>query len=433
MATFFSIYTVVFSYYFPFLSLRLFVLKIINAMGLSMMGLYSFFSIVIFVFTVAKFDNYIFANNYLLAIFIIISLLFILFLKANSHLITEIIFYYYAVRIIAGICILLVTFLNYTGASAFIYLYLDEALSWCLDHLVFTKKVECQGFIPYKITSNIIKGTESLVKMYTFSQGHNKDLYNYLGQNCMHLMKTPSQDYTTIPTNILEVVQNKIVPLENNFRPSYVLGDEYKSGVYAFINNDKFINIGSTTEFKTRLGNYYLDYRDYIKTGSTSQLSFFNTVKSGGGFSSMKYAILHYSPNFKMNYLGFPDVQKDSITLNILTNFSKHEPRIIEQALQAYIKPVCNSDKDVILDYANWDPNQKYDIYGTLSYNITGKSVTGELYEYSSMKEARKSLGVDTQEIKRLLNTGKVKYFPGIGNSLTLHNDLLPEKVYSRS
>ena len=293
--------------------------------------------------------------------------------------------------------------------------------------------INCSVFVPYKITSRIKKSTETLTRIYDYSHSHNKDLYKFLSKECNHLLIVPEDGS---PTDISIDILKKpkfTTNLTEKYISTVTKNYAIQSGVYSFEYNNKVVNIGSTTEFKTRLGNYYQDYRKTLYDKSVYQRTFFDNVKKVGGFSQIQYNILYVTPNFKQEYLAIPNIQKDGITLSILTNFSKHQPRILEQALLSYFNPSWNSTREVILDYMNWTSTIKTDTHGVFSYNIFVTSEDGNTLNFQSIKSASKILGIDEQEIKRLLNTVPPvqKYIPSLDSKITIYSPDAPEKLYN--
>lgn len=115
---------------------------------------------------------------------------------------------------------------------------------------------------------------------------------------------------------------------------------------------------------------------------------FFTNVKSIGGFPKMEYNILHATPNYQELYTKMINNEPDKITRYILLTFSKHQPRVLEQALQSHFSPLLNSPRDVILEYGGWTEDMILKGNGLNSYTILAKSQDNNVYEFSSIKQA---------------------------------------------
>lgn len=170
----------------------------------------------------------------------------------------------------------------------------DKDLCW-IKNIV----IEKSSFVSFNITPGILKATEALNRMYQYTITNNPDLHAFLTENCKHLLTPPVQSSpTTIPIDIL-VSPKATIDLPETFRQSIIKDFNTQSGVYSFIYNNESKNIGSTTEFKTRLKSYYKDYSNFKKDNTATQLTFFSNVKSVGGFTKISYNILYTAPNFK--------------------------------------------------------------------------------------------------------------------------------------
>lgn len=335
--------------YFIFIPLYTFtnICNYFKSLGLTLQGFVIYMSFYLIALIVASYSDIFMANRVLMLILILYVAIMVLITISVPGFFQQAFLYFMILRI--GVIFLIftpigiayfgsidyVSFMHYVASAL---LYDNEDYHSTGGNITIQRAQPPSVFVPYNITPGVIKGTKALTDIYNYASEHNVDLFNFLTKNCKHLLSVP-QDKSDTPISLSIISEPKVsITLKDSFQYTPIRNYSISSGVYSFICDDKFVNIGSATEFKTRLGNYYQDYSKFLSGKSMSQKTFFTHVKNAGGFPSLKYSILHTTPNFKHLYLSQPGVQQDGISREILTNFSKHQPRILEQALQHYFR-----------------------------------------------------------------------------------------------
>lgn len=258
--------------------------------------------------------------------------------------------------------------------------------------------------IPWNNTKDITNAHLTLQRMFEYSKSY-PVLYNYLKDNCDHLLNSLPLD-TGISTKNLaldKLDSNELILLNPSYTKSLTLSVEGKSGVYFFINNNttELVYVGSTINFIDRLKFHYSEAKD-------SEREFYNYVRECGGFSQFS---LYFPHVFDSYVLSFNKIKRIDPKIDyILKSFCQFEARKYEQALITYFKPKLNPNVRVTFPFTNWDAENINLFQGRNSIPVSAISADGEQMEFPSVKNAALHLEISQRTIVRSCNCIEPNY-----------------------
>lgn len=281
-------------------------------------------------------------------------------------------------------------------------------------------------YIPWKLTSNIIRAQEALVRMFE-SLPTNSAEKSYILENCTNALQ-PLTGNSGLPINILnpETIKNSLNT--HSLNDGLAVASVYKNaGVYAFIDPDNGdMNIGSCTNFPTRLNNHFSDY----KHGDTRPL--YKRASELGGLNLFNWHVCYTQPNHVSEFLiQHPEKIGDLKLQYILNSFTQYDLYTREQALISYYCTNIdglNGPNDVTFTFSNFTENQTFsnNLRATELnlYYSNGSPVSEE--PCASINKASELLGRDRRDISRYINLeGHFIYSPNLGDNIRIENPLL--------